>query len=227
MVKKHFTLIGIIISLLLFLLSTLYYPGGSQKNKNSIGYDWKNNYPCNLFDEKAINGLDNASRLWAKFGMFFLCISFAVFFIRFSKRIPSKTSANIIKYSGAGSMLFAFLVITPYHDLMTTIASIFALITLFYISVFIFKSKLSFFKFLSIACLLVLYLNNYIYYSRNLLDVLPIMQKISFLLIIIWILGLEYFTKKLKRKIFNKTKLLKQLGGRSNEPLIGYCCNRG
>jgi hypothetical protein len=210
MIKKHFVLFGIIASLLLFTISASYYPGGSQKDKNSIGYDWKNNYLCNLFNEKAMNGFDSHSRPWAIAGMLLLCISGAVFFIKFSTKIQSNTSANIIKYAGIGSMLFAFFVFTRYHDLMTTVSSTLALISLFYITVFIFKSKLIVFKILSIACLLILYCNNYIYYSGNLIQLLPIMQKLSFLIIVCWMLGLDYFTTK---KDFQQIKTPKTIKG--------------
>ena len=195
MIKRHLTFLGIITSLLLLIVSTLYYPGGSQAAQHSVGYNWQNNYLCNLFNEKAMNGLDNAARPLAIAGMFLLCISFAIFFIRFSKKIPSATSAKVIKYAGAGAMVFAFLVITPYHDLMTTAASILALLAIVYISVYLFQSELFFLKVWSIACVVVIGFNNYVYYSKHLLDLLPIMQKVGFVFITIWILGVEYFTK--------------------------------
>lgn len=196
MLKKHLVALGLAISLILLLISTYYYPGGSQLDKNSVGFDWANNYLCNLFNEKAVNGAYNPSRFTATTGMFFLCASIALFFHRFSKKIPRKKDANIIQYSGIGAMFCAFLVITPYHDVMTTFASVFGLITLFYIMVFTFKSRLTFLKYLSILCLIILYLNNYIYYTKNGLVWLPILQKISFLSIIIWLLGLEYIATK-------------------------------
>ena len=130
MLQKHPVSVGISISILLLILSTFYYPGGSQWDKNAIGFDWGNNYLCNLFNEKAINGLDNPARYWAIGGMLFLCASFTLFFVRFSKKIPTKKEANIIQYSGMGAMFSAFLVITPYHDVMTIFASTLGLLTL-------------------------------------------------------------------------------------------------
>ncbi len=196
MLQKHPIAIGLSVSILLLIISTLFYPGGSQLDKHSIGFDWANNYLCNLFNEKAVNDMDNPARFPAIGGMFFLCISFALFFSRFSKKIPSKRDANIIQYSGIGAMLCAFLLVTPYHDVMTIFASSFGLLTLFYITVFTFKSKLTFYKYLSVLSLAILYLNNYIYYTQNWLNWLPILQKISLLCIIIWLLGLEYVATK-------------------------------
>jgi len=196
MLKKHPVLIGIIISILFLFTATLYYPGGSQKDRNSIGYDWKNNYISNLFNETAVNGLKSGSRFWAAAGMFFLSFSFALFFIRFSKKIPLKGAARVIKYFGVASMVFAFLTITPYHDEMVTISGTLALVSIFYITVFVFKSKLQIFKILSVICLLVAYSCNYIYYTGRFLALLPVMQKLAVAILIIWMLGLEYFSHK-------------------------------
>ena len=196
MLKKHSVLPGIIISLSLLVIATFYYPGGSQFDKSSVGYDWKNNYISNLFNEKAVNGSENTARFWAVGGMFFLSVSFAIFFIEFSKKIPSKGAAKVIKYVGASCMLFTFLIATPLHDMMVTVSSTMFLIGIFYITVFVFKSRLHVFKFLCAACLLVFYTSLYLYGSGYYRKFLPVMQKITFGITIILILGLRYFTKK-------------------------------
>jgi hypothetical protein len=118
MLKKHLILPGIIISISLLVIATLYYPGGSQINKNSVGYDWKNNYISNLFGKTAINGAHNTSRIWAIWSIIFLACSFALFFVDFSNKIPQKSAANIIKYIGVSAMFFTALIATPLHDTM-------------------------------------------------------------------------------------------------------------
>lgn len=196
MLNKHRVSICISFSLLLLLVAALLYPGGSQADLHSVGYNWKTNYLCNLFNARGMNGDPNPGRNWAIAGMFFLCAGMAVFFFHFAYKISSGRPAKMIRYSGTGSMCFAFLVITPYHDTMTTLASVFALVALFYVTLFLFRSKLVAFKLLSAVCIAVLYLNNYIYYTHHYIEILPLMQKISFLLVIGWVLGLEYGTKK-------------------------------
>jgi hypothetical protein len=176
------------------LVATQYYPGGSQYDSNSIGYDWKHNYLSNLFADKAVNGSYNASRLWAVSGMLFLCVSFALFFIDFPKKIPSQAAAKVIRYCGVGAMVFAFLAVTPYHDTMITIASTLALVSMFYIAVFVFMSRLHLLTILSVVCLLVSYTCNYMYYTKSYLELLPIFQKLSLVISIAWILSLQYFT---------------------------------
>lgn len=195
MLKKHLILSGIIISLSLLVLATLHYPGGSQADKNAIGYDWRNNYISNLFSEKAINGSDNGGRFWAVAGMFFLSLSFALFFIEFSKKIPAKSASKVIKYCGAGCMLFTFLIATPLHDIMVTISSTMFLIGLFYITVFVFKTRLKLFKIFCVVTLLVFYFTLFMFGSGDFRIYLPIMQKINFIVTITLVLGLNYFTQ--------------------------------
>ena len=194
MLKKHTILVGIIIALSLLYVATLQYPGGSQRSTTSVGYEWRNNYLCNLFNAKAVNGAANPSRPWAITGMLFLSVSFGLFFFDFSAKIPAPGAAKIVRYCGVGAMVFAFLVASPYHDPMVTAAGTLALISMFYITVFIFKSRLHLFKVLSVICLLVFYCCNYFYYTRSYLDILPVLQKVLFALAITWILCLQYFT---------------------------------
>ena len=195
MLKKYSVLLGITIAVVLLLIATIVYPGGSLFDKNSVGFDWSKNFISNLFGAKAVNGSHNPSRGWADGGMIFLAVSFTLFFNEFSKKIPAKGAAKIIKYFGAAGMLFTILIVTPLHDIMVTLASTMFLVSLFYITVFILKSRLHLFKFLCIVCLLIFYYTLYLYGSRSLVW-LPVMQKITFVSTITLILLLEYFTQK-------------------------------
>jgi hypothetical protein len=195
MLKKYSVLLGIIVSIFLLLIATMVYPGGSLADKNSVGFNWTKNFISNLFAAKALNGAENPSRIWADIGMMFHALSFAIFFIGYSKKIQAKGAGNVIKYFGVGGMICTFLIVTPLHDIMVTISSTMYLVNIFYITVFIFKTKLHWFKFFCIICLLLFYYTLYIYGTGN-WGLLAIMQKIALISSIFLILGLEYFTKK-------------------------------
>ncbi|HTE25709.1 hypothetical protein [Flavitalea sp.] len=195
MLKRHSVLIGTTIAISLMLIAIRVYPGGSFSDKDSIGFDWTKNFISNLFDAKAVNGADNSSRVWADAGMIFLSVSFSIFFIEFSKKIPLKGAARVIKCFGAGGMLFSFLIVTPLHNMMVLLAGTMYLVSIFYITAFILKSRLHLLKFLCIICLLIFYYTMFLYGTHNLV-LLPIMQKVTFASVIILILILEYFTKK-------------------------------
>ena len=63
---------GTIVFVVLYIVATLLYPGGSQVDKNSIGFSWTNNYWCNLLNDNAINGQHNPAKPIAMTGMFVL-----------------------------------------------------------------------------------------------------------------------------------------------------------
>lgn len=195
MIKKNLVLTGISVSLVLLLIAISIYPGGTYQDKNSVGFNWTKNYISNLFEEKALNGSQNASRIWAFFGMFVYSISCAVFFVNMSDKIPEKVFRNIIKYTGILIMPFTFLIITPLHDLMLNISNFLFWNCIVAITVFIFMTKLHFFKLYSIICLLIFFYAVYIHTSSN-WDLLPILQKVNTISSILLILGLEYFTEK-------------------------------
>jgi len=93
--SKHLLPLGIALSLALLTVAINTYPGGNQIDANSIGFDWKQNYLCNLFGKTAVNGARNSARIWAITGWFILCASFACFFIRFSKNIAVQGASPI------------------------------------------------------------------------------------------------------------------------------------
>ena len=195
MVRKHSVLLGITLAIAFLLISTAFYPGGSQHDANAPGFNWQHNYLSNLLNPIAVNKLDNPAYPWAVAGILFLCIAVAVFFVRFSKKIPLKSAANVIKYAGAGGMIFAVLAATPWHDLAVMVSGTLLLLSLFYITVFTFKSGLHLLKAFSVVCLLVLYGCSFVYYTSTHLEWLPILQKTSLVMNLIWILALEYATE--------------------------------
>ena len=109
--------IGILCYLLLYAYSSTLYPGGSQANLNSEGFDWIHNYWCNLMNETGMNGQVNPARPFSIFALVVLCFSLTVFFIQFADIFSENTFwKNTIKLSGMFSMLSAILIFTRYHD---------------------------------------------------------------------------------------------------------------
>ena len=192
---KYSVLICVVISVILIVIATLVYPGGSLLDKNSIGFVWSKNFISNLFAAKAINGLDNPSRIWAIIGMAFHSVGYGIFFIHTSKKISARPATTILKMIGASLILFNFLIVTPLHDMMVTTTSTLFLIGLFYITAFILKTKLHVLKISCILCFLIFYYTLFLYGSGN-WGLLAIMQKVTFICSMLLVLGIEYFTKK-------------------------------
>ncbi|NEU06910.1 hypothetical protein GZH53_01180 [Flavihumibacter sp. R14] len=207
MLQKHAILLGIIISVILLTTAASNYPGGSPADKSSIGYSWENNFISNLFGERALNDAPNTARYWAVSGMIFLSIACSIFFVEFSGKIPAKGAASVIKYFGIAGMLFTALIATPFHDIMITIASTIFLLSMFYVTVFVFKSRLHLFKFLCALYLLSFYSTLIVFSSGYFLEYLPIIQKVLFANTILLILGLHYFSKAEDFKNLKTVKL--------------------
>lgn len=191
--QKYSVLICAIISVLFLVIATLVYPGGSILDKNSAGFDWSKNFFSNLFLEKALNGTVNSSRIWALTGMIFHSIGYGLFFIHTSRKIPHNHSRLVLKSVGIVNMLFTFLIATPLHDSMVTVSSTLTMLGLFYITVFILKTKLHWLKFFCIGSLLLFYSTLYLYGAGH-WGLLAVMQKVSFICFLFLALIIEYFT---------------------------------
>jgi hypothetical protein len=192
MIKKHLVLICLAASMLLIVIATLNYPGGSLPDKNSTGFQWSKNFLSNLFTATAINGSANPGWIWALIGMAFHSIGYGVFFINMSKKIAVKQWANVLKIIGAANLLFIFLIATPLHDL-GTISIVLTLLGLFVITVFVLKSKLHLLKFGCIICLLTYYLF-FSFFGLGYIDLSVIMQKVYIVSSMLLVIALEYFT---------------------------------
>ena len=121
---------GTLFFVVLYIVATLFYPGGSQFDKNSIGFSLTNNYWCNLLNETAINGQPNPAKSIALTGMFVLCLTFSFFWFIFPRQInTSKNLKLTIQISGILAMIITFFLFTNInHDLVTNLASSFGAI---------------------------------------------------------------------------------------------------
>jgi len=193
--KKYSVLICIIISVLFLVIATLLYPGGSILDENSVGFDWSKNFFSNLFLAKALNGTENPSRIWALIGMVFNSIGYGLFFIHTSRKIPHKHTALVLISIGVVNMIFTFLIATSLHNIMVTVSSTLTMIGLFYITVFILKTKIHWLTLFCILSLLIFYSTLYLYGAGN-WGLLAVMQKVTFLCFMLLVLTIEYFTKE-------------------------------
>lgn len=194
----YFPIIGIVGFMGLYFYAATLYPGGSQANANSIGYDWVHNYWCNLLNINATNGLPNPARPVAISAMIILCVSLLFFFIQFANKVVQhKNWQKTILFGGSFSMLFAVFIFTKYHDLIITLSSIFGIFAVLGIIRTLYKSELKFYKITGVFCIILLGLNNFIYYTEIGIIYLPLLQKITLLVVLAWIVGLSLKLQKL------------------------------
>lgn len=195
---------GILIFFGLFVYSASLYPGGSQADANSVGFDWANNFWCNLMLENGMNGQENPARPFAILAMIVLSSSMILFFFQFAEYFEKdKIWKLIIKISGALGMLGADFMFTRYHDIMTTILSVFGSLVLIGMIRALHKRNLTFYKISGIVMILLIALNNMMYYNEDLIRYLPVVQKMNFVLVLAWTIGLNF---KMKNKNLTEQK---------------------
>lgn len=182
-------ILGTGIFLLLYIIATLLYPGGSQVDKNSIGFSWINNYWCNLLNKNAINGQYNPAKPVALTGMFILCLTLTFFWFIFSKLVNvGKFLKLVIPISGALAMIVAFFLFTGInHDIITNLASSFGAIATVGTFIGLYKNNWRRLFYFGLFNILMVALNNYVYYNKDLIVYLPLVQKITFAAFLLWI----------------------------------------
>lgn len=194
MFRSHLPLIGILISVGLFFVAATYYPGGTTDAATSAGYDWTHNFICSLFAAKALNGAANPARIVAIPAMLVLCVSIAALFKSISNKSTSKIHRKTIEISGIGAAVYAFLVVTPMHDLMVNIALPFALIAQFATLHLLYAMRRLLLFVVGSVCVLLLLLSAAMYYEHVFFGLLPVVQKASLVACIGWLVAVHYTT---------------------------------
>lgn len=190
---------GILIFIGIYVYSTSLYPGGSQWDATSVGFDWKQNFWCNLMSEYALNGLENPARPVALLGMIILCSSMTLFFFQFANYFEKNRNWNMtIKIAGALAMFSAVFIFTRFHDIMTTILSVCGVIGIIGIVRALHKNKMTFYKVSGIICMLLIGIINLLYFNEDLIKYLPLVQLMGFILILSWTVGLNFEMKSKK-----------------------------
>lgn len=182
------TLSGIPLFVVLYICASFYYPGGSQADSQSKGFSWINNYWCNLLNDTAINGQANDAKPLAITAMAVLCVSLAAFWYFFPKiSLQTKLLIRITQFTGVAAMVTALLLNSSLdHDLITNLASMFGLVAV--VGTLIGLRRLKWYPlfWFGVVNVLLVLLNNYLYYSPELILYLPLVQKISFAAFLVW-----------------------------------------
>ena len=192
---QHAILACVLVSLVLLVIAAALYPGGSLADSTSVGFVWSQNFISNLFQAEALNGAPNPGRVWALIGMAVHSLGDGLFFIRMATVITEKHASRVLRAIGICNIAFNFGIATPLHDAMVTISSTLSLLGLFYITVFVLRSKLHVLKVCCVVCMLLFYYTLYLYGAGD-WGLLAIMQKVTLMCSTLLTLGLTYGTEK-------------------------------
>lgn len=180
-------LAGTLLFVILYVVATLLYPGGSQADKTAKGFSWVNNYWCNLLNEHAINGEINPARPIALASMITLCLTLSFFWFHFPRHINfSKASRLRIQICGIAAMFTALFIFTGSHDIVIDISGVLGLVALIGTFTGLYKNKWYALFWFGIFNLILMLVNNFFYYKTGLLIYLPVIQKITFASYLLW-----------------------------------------
>lgn len=185
---QRLPILGSLLFLLLYVTATFFYPGGNLWDKSARGFQWTQNFWCNLLSDEAINGQPNPAKPVAFAAMGVVSLTLLLFWYRFPDRVGLKTRERlIVQVSGALSMLIGVFVFTDFHDRVINVAGFFGMIALTGTLFGLYRAGWRQLFYLGLLLVFLIGLNNLLYYGKNLLVYLPIVQKITFLFFLIWI----------------------------------------
>lgn len=178
---------GFVLFTLLYIIAAALYPGGSEADRATPGFSWLHNYWCDLLETHAENGQINPARPIAISGMIVLCSSIALFFYNVPGLLDfPKWLTQTIRGGGLLSMVTLIFLQADYHDTVINISFALGVLAMLLVLAGLFRLHLLYLFSLGIFSLLLAAVNTYIYYSQNLIDILPLLQKVTFLSFLLW-----------------------------------------
>jgi hypothetical protein len=178
-------LVGSFLFLVLYAIAAHLYPGGSQADADAKGFSWLHNYWCNLLAEKAINGQANGGQFYGYASLAVLLVTLSVFWAVAATQLKFTGRNKIVLLAcGAASMLLLPFLPTTLHDEVINCAAFLGLVAMGLIYARIYKNGWHGLFAFGLCNLLLVGLNNYVYYSPSLLQYLPVVQKITFVFLI-------------------------------------------
>lgn len=190
---QYLPTLGCCLFLLLITIASMKYPGGSQAVECSIGYSWDHNYLCDVIANVSHSDSHHHYHKVGLAAMICLCGGVSMFFFFFTDWMEVKgTWRFIIKWMGLISMICAMLIFTDLHNIMIAVASILALPALLGVFITLYRRKFYSYFWAGILILILLLINNIIYYTDYMEHWLPQIQKISVMCVIIWLIIMNW-----------------------------------
>jgi len=177
---------------LFYILAALNYPGGSWVAREQDGFSFWHNYLCDLLDIYAINGEPNTARFYAIVALVLLCTGLFLLWFYLPRLFENKsTNRSIMQISGLLSLITIVFLAFGNHDKVVRMAGFLGVIAFITCFIELHRSGHKNLFLWGVICLLVFLINYYIYETGFLIRLLPVIQKITFVLFISWFICLD------------------------------------
>lgn len=178
--------------LLFYLIAAQQYPGGSWAYPGQVGFSWRHNYLCDLLDTRAVNGMMNPGRYWARTALGFLALGLVVLWYQLPALVKGPLwFKRLLRSSGLAALGSMAFLRADTHDPVVYIAGSFGLIALGLLLTGLWRQGMKTLAFFGGWCLGIFLLNYGIYETGRFLYALPLIQKITFTSFIGWFIWLD------------------------------------
>lgn len=194
--------IGVVAFALLFYYATLLYPGGSYFDHNLTSFSWLQNYWCDLLDDRTITNKNNPAQAIASAAMLVIAISVSIFWIISTHIHANPKQHRLIQLSGSlGIMSMLLLLIDGCHNIGLLLAGVFSLLAFSLVLINTYQQRYMHLFFLACVAIFLSLLSYSLFFSRYYTVALPMIQKLNFLVIGIWIIATNsVIYKQVKQK---------------------------
>ena len=190
---QYLPTVGCCLFLLLITIASINYPGGSEVEECSAGYSWVHNYLCDVIADVSHSNSHHHFHKVGLAAMICLCGGISMFFFYFPDWMKVQGPWRfVIKWMGLISMISAMFIFTDLHNIMIAVSSVLALPALLGVFNILYHRKLFLFFNAGILILILLVINNVIYYTDYMVQWLPQLQKLTCLAIIVWIMYMNW-----------------------------------
>ncbi len=184
---RYIPLWGITFYCLLYLWACLIYPGGIRWANAELGFSVRDSYWCDLISAATRAGAPNPARPVALIALYVLSASLAWMWYTFPQQIQlSSTGKAGLHWGGIGSMVVTAFLPTPFHDQVIHLAGLLGMIALAVTVHALWNSGRRSIVLAGVFCMILCVCNYWIYNTHEAIIVLPILQKVTFFLFLVW-----------------------------------------
>lgn len=201
--RLYIPVLAMVLFVGLYAVAAFTYPGGSWNDPSHIGFNFWNNYLCDLLDTHAVNGELNPARFWSRAALAVLCTGlFYLWYhlpILFTKR---GNGVRVMWWAGLLAFCTTLFLSADTHDISVWISGIIGTIALITLIIELIRNSYTRLYPLGIICVGVFMVNYGIYETRFGIEILPAFQKLTFTLFLLWFLQINRILLRISRQMY-------------------------
>ncbi len=186
----YFPIVGLVGFLVLFVIATTLYPGGSLYDMNAKGHSYIHNYICDLMSLNLPEGTVNRARPYAVVAHLLLSFGMVSFFYILPEIFDRwNTNTRLVRILGMLTMTIFVFMYSSYHDTVVFITGIIGCAALipFFIELYSYQ-RYKGMQVLAYICAILSILVFISYETKIGSYYTPLLQKITFVFDAIWVI---------------------------------------